>query len=392
METVYRDYSPRGVRFYFIYKALAHPETNGYVQPVSLEERLMHIREAKAKLGSRIPWLCDTMDNDALHALGNAPNSEFIIDPEGKVVVKRVWSRPDELRKDLEKLVGKVDPPTRVEDLGIRPYFRKSTEDSSTKRLTLPANLRPLRVTTALSEDPYYVKLRAEVEPNVLQGQAGQLYLGFRLDPLYSVHWNNLAGPFEFEIRSAKGLVLKPSRGKGPKIESETDSAPREFLIQVAPKGKQKDRTFEVVVRYFACHDKEGWCRAFTHTYTVQLEANPDGGRVMRGNRRRPGPPMAGPRGGRFRPPFAPGGDRVMGVITEGDGTSGEIEPRTRSGATRTFRITDATRIMRRGRGRPEPLQRERLQQGMRVMLQPGKADDGEKPPVVRMMVMRGPS
>ena len=47
----------------------------------------MHVDEAKRTLGSRIPWICDNMDNDLKHALCNRPNSEFIIDPDGKIVV-----------------------------------------------------------------------------------------------------------------------------------------------------------------------------------------------------------------------------------------------------------------------------------------------------------------
>ena len=47
LETVYRDYAPKDVRFSYLCKALAHPEPNGYVNPVTLEEHLMHIEEAK---------------------------------------------------------------------------------------------------------------------------------------------------------------------------------------------------------------------------------------------------------------------------------------------------------------------------------------------------------
>lgn len=89
LEAIERHYAAKGVRFYYIYKALAHPEINGFISPFTLEERLMHVREAKQRLGTRFRWLCDTMDNDLKHALGDRPNSEFVIDPEGRVVRKR---------------------------------------------------------------------------------------------------------------------------------------------------------------------------------------------------------------------------------------------------------------------------------------------------------------
>ena len=62
METVERDFAPKGVKFYYIYKALAHPETNSYVAPFTQDERLMHVKEAERAIGSRFQWLCDTID------------------------------------------------------------------------------------------------------------------------------------------------------------------------------------------------------------------------------------------------------------------------------------------------------------------------------------------
>ena len=59
---MYRDYGPKGVKFIYIYKSLAHPEMRGnYVQPFTLDERLAHARQAGKQLGSTIPWLVDPM-------------------------------------------------------------------------------------------------------------------------------------------------------------------------------------------------------------------------------------------------------------------------------------------------------------------------------------------
>ena len=85
METIERDYTPKGVQFYYLYKQLAHPELDSYIDPFTLEERLMHVRQAEVQLGSRIPWIADAMTNELKHALGDMPNSEFIIDPGGRV-------------------------------------------------------------------------------------------------------------------------------------------------------------------------------------------------------------------------------------------------------------------------------------------------------------------
>ncbi len=90
LEAVHRDYIPKGVRFYFLYKALAHPELAGnYVQPFTLEERLAQARQAKKQFGTQIPWVVDAMDNRLLHALGDRPNAQFLVNPDGVIVRKR---------------------------------------------------------------------------------------------------------------------------------------------------------------------------------------------------------------------------------------------------------------------------------------------------------------
>lgn len=189
METIYRDYAPKGVYFYYIYKTLAHPELDGYVEPFSLEERLMHVKEAQRTLGSEITWISDTMSNDLKHALGDMPNSEFVVDPEGTIVRMRVWSQPDQLRSDLEELVGPVENPTRVSDLNLNIEVPPKVAASGVvPRVNIPGRMLPLKIEPKSSSQPFYMKLRAEVDQSFLQEGEGVLYLGFYPDPLYHVH------------------------------------------------------------------------------------------------------------------------------------------------------------------------------------------------------------
>ena len=98
-----RDYGPKDVKFFFVYKALAHPERDGMLQPFTQEERLP-ARPRRPRSGSatrsRSWWTRWTTGSST--RLGDRNNSEFIIDPEGKIVRKRTWSNPDAVRKDLE--------------------------------------------------------------------------------------------------------------------------------------------------------------------------------------------------------------------------------------------------------------------------------------------------
>ena len=85
------------MQFYYVYKTVQHPLVNNFVAPYSLKERLMHVAEVKRRARTKIPWICDTMTNDVVRAFG-APNGEYVIDPEGKIVRKRFWSNPRTLR------------------------------------------------------------------------------------------------------------------------------------------------------------------------------------------------------------------------------------------------------------------------------------------------------
>lgn len=280
METVYRDYSKRGVRFFYLYKALAHPEFNGYVTPYTKQERLQHVAEAKRTLGSEITWLCDTMDNVAKHALGNRPNSEFLIAPDGKVLVKRLWSNPSQLRADLERWVGPVEPVTSLADLEMKippPPKRPARDVVARSRLpnAQPLHVKPMR--GLKSDTPFYVKLRAEADRDLIQQGHGKLYLGFFLDPLYKVHWNNQAQPPRWTVEVAGETTVVPQSGEGPQVAVAADIDPREFLVDV--EKIRPGQALHVQLSYIACDDAETFCNPVTQTFEVVLEIDADGGR-----------------------------------------------------------------------------------------------------------------
>jgi hypothetical protein len=280
------------VQFFYVYKALAHPEHNGYVQPFNLEERLLHVKEAQRTLGSEIPWICDSMDNEVKHALGDAPNSEFLIDPDGRVLRRVAWSSPSKLRTLLGRLVGPVENPTSVADLNLKVEPPpKVAARGVVPRLARPSGLQALIIEPQVEEGarPFYAKLRAEADSSLLRSGNGTLYVGFHMDPIYHVHWNNLTKPVrvEFEGLSADGedgVRVDPAVWTGPDPEEPADIDPREFLAKVSvPDGV---RTLSLKVSYFACNDEAGWCVPLTQRYTIRLQPDRDGGRARGG---RPG-------------------------------------------------------------------------------------------------------
>lgn len=326
METVFRDYSPKGVRFVYLYKALAHPELNGYVNPVTLAERLLHIREAKRTLGSQIPWIADSMANDLKRALGNRQNSEYLLDPRGRVLRVRAWSSPDELRRDLEESVGPVDSPTQVSDLSMR--VQPAPEHAPTgvvPRISKPGSYRTLisRPQFETTEEPFYTKLRAEAEQSLLANGAGKLYLAFLLDPLHGVHWNNRAPEMEVILSAPEGIHVAPETLRGPSVEADADADPREFLADVN-RGESRE-PLNLKFRYFAC--TETWCRPVTQEYLITWDVDRDAGRVRPGRmdfnrapRQGRGPGGRRGQGGRpIGPVGALGSERALERLLAGD-------------------------------------------------------------------------
>ena len=280
-----RDFGPQGVKFYYVYKSLAHPETNAFVRPFSIKERLMHVQEAKRRLSTEFSWICDTMTSDVKNALGQAPNSEFVVDPDGIIVRKRVWSDPKQLREDLNELVGPVENPTETVDLA----FRSPDQDEGRPASEVVDRIKPDSPTSALnieplaSELPHYIKLRAEANRALADTGQGQMYLGFHIDPIYRVHWNNLAEPPRFELSLPEGVHATPQSASGPKLEVKADVDPREFLVDVTG---FTDEPILLKVWYFACDDAESFCVPVEQEYKIYPTTDPEGGWVFaRGER-----------------------------------------------------------------------------------------------------------
>ena len=275
---MYRDYRNQGVNFYYVYANVQHPEINNFVAPYSLKERLMHVAEVKKRTQSEIPWICDTMKNEIKLALGGAPNGELVIDPEGKIVRKRFWSNPKTLRGDLETLVGKVEKPTKVSDLPV--VFKvepRKIASGVVPKIKVPGGMTPLVVEPELSDEvPSYVKLRAEADRKLAGAGKGKLYLGFYLDPLYQVHWNNRMARLKVEIVKADGITVESHELLAPEVKEDADVDPRQFLVNV--QMESKETPIELIVRYTACDDAETFCMPVEQRYKVWIKRDRYGG------------------------------------------------------------------------------------------------------------------
>lgn len=292
IEAVAADYRDKGVQFYFLYQSLTHPENWGFVQPTSIQERFAQVDHAKELLQTKIPWLTDTMENEMKQHFGMTPNSQFVFDAKGKVVHSDSWGRGTSLRESLTSLVGPSDKTTSVAELNLPQFARHKTSpaDMLIERKSVEGVAVPLRVSAGgedvaaaslmsrdFVESNRYAKLRPEADQQLISTGNGQLYLGFRQDPVLGAAWNNLASPPKYRI-IADGVTMTPVMGESPKLDVDSDTEPREFIVDV--QNWEAGKPITVQLQYFGCNKTKGWCKAVEQEFTVWLQQDRTAGMV----------------------------------------------------------------------------------------------------------------
>jgi hypothetical protein len=257
------------------------------------------------------------MDNAAKVTLGNAPNSGYIFDGEGNLVLAQSWFDPEVIGQTLGERHGEPETRTSIESLNF-PHFDSISSPAKgvVPRVQVDERMMALTVNPVKSTEPYYVKLRAEASRDAISTGNGKMYLGFHVDPIHDVHWNNLVDPVQYELALPEGTTISPSSGEGPKISQATDVDPREFLLDIS--DWKRGETLTCTVKYFACSDTEGWCKPVTQQYEITFEPDRQGGSVM-SRSPRPGGRQAG-LGGQDQPRGRGQGPSIDRMDRNGDG------------------------------------------------------------------------
>ncbi len=269
IEAINADYAPRGVKFYFAYKSLRHPELDGYVEAQNISERLAMVERAKSTYGGVIEWIVDDMSNNLSQSLRSGSRSIYIISPEGEIL--NGWSSTNEqaIREALTRLVGAPKRVTSAEQLNLPPFERaqRRTNVDSDTTIERGDGLVIVKTTPHAPEDIYYVKMRAEADASLLESGTGRLALGFLPDPIHDAHWNNLATPMRYTMSLPKGVKANPATASAKRGRGDSDSEPRQFWVDI--KGASPGDEIEITYHYYGC--TPDLCEAFTHTYTITL-------------------------------------------------------------------------------------------------------------------------
>ena len=283
VEAMHADYAAKGVQFFYFYKSLRHPELNGYVQAQNMAERFLQLEEARTKLGTKVTWIADTLDDSMRIGLGAGPNSLYLISPEGEIVASANRIEGNNFRQILDRLVGKVEQPTRPSELGLPRIGRPQSRPNETTEILVhrPEGLTIVAVTPAKPEDTYYVKLRAEADRDLLATGTGRLFLGFYPDPIHDAHWNNLVEPMKYVLTVPDGITATPSTATAQPGPGDSDTQPRQFWVDID--GAIPYDELGLTLHYYGC--TPDLCMALTHNYTILLEDENRGSRTFGMNR-----------------------------------------------------------------------------------------------------------
>lgn len=287
VEAASKDYASKDVQFFYFYKSLRHPELNGYVEAQNMEERLLQLAEARQMLGTKVPWIADSFDNQLRDGLRSGSNSMYVISPNGKIVFAADRLDGPELRRALDERVGELDHVTRASDLNLPQLarHRQPANIDSETQVKRPDGLVIVNTTPKSALETYYVKLRAEADADLLKTGTGRLFLGFYPDPIHGVHWNNLTEPMSYSIKLPAGVKATPTEASAKKGPGDKDVEPRQFWVDI--QSDSAGASFELAMHYFGCTDT--MCKALTQSYTVELKSAEMGSSTFGFNR--------GPRG-----------------------------------------------------------------------------------------------
>jgi EF hand len=308
IEAAYADYAPKGVQFFYFYKQLRHPELDGYMQAQNMSERLLQLAEARKKLGTKVPWIADTMDDDMRKGLRSGSWSVYLISPKGEVVYASGRIDANGLRSALSKAVGPVATPTKASDLNLPQIVRPASfvNEDSELGVARPDGLSIVTIIATETEETYYVKLRAEADDALLNTGTGRLFLGFYPDPIHHAYWNNLTEPMKYKLTLPEGVVASPAEASSQKATGDKDTKPRQFWVDIS-----SDKPFDEIglkLDYFGCTSE--MCLPLTHEYTIKMENENRGSRTYGMNTGRAGSSI----------PVNSVGHRMEGLDTSKDG------------------------------------------------------------------------
>ncbi len=86
-----------------------------------MEEKVQYARDCRAQDAIETPLLVDDLNGAVHRAYGEMPNMVYIVDKQGKIVYKALWTDPAEIESVLDNLVMAEERAAR--GVRVRPSY-----------------------------------------------------------------------------------------------------------------------------------------------------------------------------------------------------------------------------------------------------------------------------
>jgi hypothetical protein len=104
LNELYKRYRDQGFELLTIYVREPHPGEN-YGPHKSWEQKLQAAKDCRQQDGIQNPLLVDDLDGTMHRRYASMPNMIYIVDKNGKVAYKAMWTDREEIESVLENLV-----------------------------------------------------------------------------------------------------------------------------------------------------------------------------------------------------------------------------------------------------------------------------------------------
>lgn len=104
LNRLYAEYHDKGFEFLTIYVREPHPGEQ-YHEHRSWDEKLQYARDCRAQDGIQNPLLVDDLEGTVHQLYGVLPNMVYIVDKQGKIAYKAMWTDHAEIQTVIENLV-----------------------------------------------------------------------------------------------------------------------------------------------------------------------------------------------------------------------------------------------------------------------------------------------
>jgi hypothetical protein len=113
-------YQPKGFEFLMVYVREPHPGEH-YGPHRSFAQKLQHARDCAAQDDVRTRLVVDDLHGTMHRAYGTLPNMVYVLDREGRVVYKAMWTDHAELSEVLANLVWAEEQQAR--GIRVKPSY-----------------------------------------------------------------------------------------------------------------------------------------------------------------------------------------------------------------------------------------------------------------------------